>query len=74
MKSKPPERYKAIENMTVEEHVERDKTGELPESAEYQEYVNEVHEKAGLEPPNELSKSPADLTPDEHLQQIQKGE
>ncbi len=47
--SAPPPRWKRIEDLTVNEHLERRRTGELPESDAYKAYRAEVLERAGVE-------------------------
>jgi hypothetical protein len=51
MSKTPPERHKSRESWTVEETVEHQRTGTVPETDQYRDYVRQVHEDAGLEPP-----------------------
>jgi hypothetical protein len=73
--SEAPERYKPREQWSVEEIVQHRRTGKAPESDEYRAYVREVHEEAGLEPPEGAAEpKPLDeLTADEHFERIRGG-
>lgn len=72
----PPEQYKDREDWTVEETVENQRTGKQPETDEYRAYVRQVHEDAGLDPPESAAepKPLEDHTPEDHFQRIRRGD
>lgn len=71
--TEPPRRHKTLEEMTPTEHADRQRTGEIPETAEYRAHVRRVHEAAGLEPPDQIlaDKPVEEWSPQDHFDRIQ---
>lgn len=71
--SKPPERFKDREDWTPAEIHAHKLTGKAPQTDEYRDYVRQVHEDAGLDPPEGDDAPPKDLedmSPQEHLDRM----
>lgn len=69
----PPERFKAAEDLSVEELLEHRRTGELPETAEYVEYVDTVHRATGIETGRPAgNRELEEMSPDDHFNQIRR--
>jgi len=80
MSRKPPPRYKDVAELTTAEHLERIRTGRVPETDAYIDYRNQVLRDAGLEPDDAPPKATADMSADEleglstddHLRRIRR--
>jgi hypothetical protein len=71
MAKKRPKRFKELDDLSIEEHLEHGRTGQLPETDEYQEARREALEDAGLY--EELDDEPVDeddMSPADHYKQI----
>jgi hypothetical protein len=76
MSKLPPERHKPRKAWSVAEVDEHDRTGLLPETDEYRDYVRKVHQDAGLDPPEIAAEPKAleELTAEDHFERIRRGE
>jgi hypothetical protein len=72
--SKTPRRFKTVEELTPDEHLDHIRSGRLPETGEYQERRREALEDAGLLDEGDDGDDPAtgDMTPAEHLRDIRR--
>lgn len=63
----PPRRFKSVEEFTVNEHLERRRTGSVPETDAYRAYRRKVLEQAGVaESTDTAPVDTADMTPEQH--------
>ena len=66
-------RYRAIDELTPEEHLAHLRGGRLPETDEYRERRREALEDAGLnEEGDDEDPAPEDMTPEQHLRDIRR--
>jgi hypothetical protein len=79
--TKPPEKFKSIEDYTPAEHVEhqaRLARGEINpkiESEQYRAYRREVLRAGGIEPDEEDDPPPLeDMTAEQHARRLQQGQ
>jgi hypothetical protein len=68
----PPERFKPLGELTVDELVEHERTGKLPETEAYIEYRNEVLRAAGLEDEVRSPESTESMTVEDHFNEIRR--
>jgi hypothetical protein len=69
----PPDRFKPREDWTPDEILKHKRSGTAPESDEYRTYVRDVHELAGLEPPDAPASKPVEeQSPADHFQRLRR--
>jgi hypothetical protein len=71
-RDRPPARFKAPEDWTVEDILEHRRTEQAPETPAYREYVRRVNEAAGLARPDGDALPVEDMTANDHLRQIRR--
>ena len=67
----PPRRFKELAELTPSEHMERKRSGVIPETDQFIKYRAQVLADAGIE--DDTQKSVEDMTVEDHLKRIRKG-